>query len=158
MNCESTLEQVRSKLRLVFGTTPPPASEAEAALYEGFLDRKDQGLRNKVHKAQPKELARIGDQFDDPRLIELMFRYRGINYPETLDAIEHQAWDKRCHERMMDPPGPHDRPWADWLKHVQTLQSDTERSDRDKKILAEVEAWGLDLAERYELGTSNRSG
>ncbi|MCH2153347.1 MAG: exodeoxyribonuclease I [Phycisphaerales bacterium] len=158
MNCESTLEEVRSKLRLVFGTTPPSASEAEAALYEGFLDRKDQGLRNKVHKAQPKELARIGDQFDDPRLIDLMFRYRGINYPETLDAIEHQAWDKRCQERMMDPPGPHDRPWADWLKHVQTLQSDTERSDRDKKILAEVEAWGLDLAERYELGTSNRSG
>ena len=157
MDCESTLEQVRSKLRLVFGTTPPPASEAEAALYEGFLGRKDQGLRNKVLKARPEELAGTGNQFDDPRLIDLMFRYRGINYPETLDAIEHQAWNQRCHDRMMDPPGRHDHSWSDWLKHVQTLLSETERSDRDKKILAAVEAWGLDLAERYELEGSRRS-
>ncbi|MNE52205.1 Exodeoxyribonuclease I [compost metagenome] len=50
--------------------------------------------------ADPQRLAKEQWPFDDPRLPELLFRYRARNFPETLSAAEQQAWWNFCRQRL----------------------------------------------------------
>jgi exodeoxyribonuclease-1 len=46
------------------------------------------------------QLAGRRSGFDDPRLEELLFRYRARNFPDTLDDDERARWQRHCAERL----------------------------------------------------------
>jgi len=41
--------------------------------------------------------------FDDPRLAELLFRYRARNFPDTLNDEDRARWQDFCRQRLTDP-------------------------------------------------------
>jgi exodeoxyribonuclease I len=45
-----------------------------------------------IRQAAPAELAAFAGRFQDPRLDEMLFRYRARNFPASLTAKELQAW------------------------------------------------------------------
>lgn len=77
--------------------------DPEQQLYGGFLGDRDRRLCDRVRLSEPEALGREAWPFDDPRLPELLFRYRARNFPETLTADEAARWRVFCRERLLDP-------------------------------------------------------
>ena len=70
------------------------SADVEAQLYDGFLDAKDALRCEAVRSASERELADFQPQFADPRLPDLLLRYKARNYPKTLSAHEADAWEQ----------------------------------------------------------------
>lgn len=84
----------------------PPESDPDLMLYAGgFLSDGDRRMLDEVRRLSPADLARAQPRFEDPRLPEMVFRYRARNWPETLSPDEQEAWDAYRLERLTDPEG-----------------------------------------------------
>ncbi|PSJ48323.1 exodeoxyribonuclease I [Zobellella taiwanensis] len=94
--------EIRAKLVELYQQAPPPpaADDVDAALYQGFFDDADKAAMALVRAAPPEHLAAMPLHFKDPRLPELLFRYRARNYPHTLDEQEWQRWRLHCQDRL----------------------------------------------------------
>ncbi|WP_397451526.1 exodeoxyribonuclease I [Pseudomonas sp. NA-150] len=106
-NCAQRLingqELWRDKLKAVYGREDfTPSEDPEQQLYDGFLGDRDRRLCEQVRTSEPEQLAHDEWPFDDPRLPELLFRYRARNFAETLTAEEQQRWYAFCQQRLSD--------------------------------------------------------
>src|SRR5690606_39850183 len=82
------------KLRQVYARAPErPAADPDGALYDRFFEDADRRRFAEVRSTPPQLLGARDFGFRDPRLPELLFRYRARNWPGTLDAAERQRWD-----------------------------------------------------------------
>lgn len=94
----------QEKLAPIYAEESFSASEdPEQQLYDGFIGDRDRRLCEQVRQADPARLAKEQWPFDDPRLPELLFRYRARNFPETLSATEQQQWRDFCRQRLSAP-------------------------------------------------------
>ena len=72
-------------------------------LYQGdFFSSADVAVMHEMRLAEPGLLKSFSGRFQDPRLDEMLFRYRARNYPETLDAQEATRWRSKCAVRIND--------------------------------------------------------
>ncbi|KAF1069892.1 MAG: Exodeoxyribonuclease I [Pseudomonas citronellolis] len=80
----------------------PETLDPEQKLYDGFIGDRDRRLCEQVRNAEPARLGKEAWPFDDQRLVELLFRYRARNFPETLSATEQQHWQDFVRARLAD--------------------------------------------------------
>lgn len=78
----------------------PPETDPDLALYDGFLSDADRRRGEDIRNASPEALQTMHPAFDDPRLGELLFRYRARNWPWTLSGAERADWDAWRRERL----------------------------------------------------------
>ena len=78
----------------------PPASEPEAAIYEGFLNDADRIKVSAVRNADENKLADFHPDFIDARLPELLLHYKGRNFPRALAADEMEKWEEYRRNRI----------------------------------------------------------
>ena len=79
----------------VFAREQAPATlDVDQDLYNGFVGANDRRHLNQLRAMNPQELAVSRMGFDDPRLPELLFRWRARNWPETLSDQETARWTK----------------------------------------------------------------
>ena len=73
---------------------PAPAQRADIDedLYGGFPSGDDRRRLDRLRNLTPDQLASARASFDDPRLEELVFRYRARNFPSTLTEEEQGRW------------------------------------------------------------------
>ncbi|KIY40004.1 exonuclease I [Pseudomonas sp. 10-1B] len=96
--------QWQEKLEHIYGKEDfTPSEDPEQQLYDGFLGDRDRRLCEQVRTLEPAQLGHGHWMFDDPRLPELLFRYRARNFPETLNSEERQRWYGFCQQRLSDP-------------------------------------------------------
>ncbi|QNP60043.1 exodeoxyribonuclease I [Paenacidovorax monticola] len=76
----------------VFARPAEPAPDVEQDLYGGFVGNEDRRRLNHLRAMGGEQLAQARTGFDDPRLEELLFRYRARNYPGTLGEAEQERW------------------------------------------------------------------
>lgn len=94
-------QQWQTKLNTVYSEQREFAEQdPEQQLYSGFLAPRDRKLCDKLRGAAPEQLTPELWPFDDPRLPELLFRYRGRNYTNTLNEEEMQQWREFCRARL----------------------------------------------------------
>lgn len=74
-------------------------NDVEQQLYDGFISSDDRLICNKVHFTADTELSELESQFVDPRLKELLFRYRARNFAHTLSDNEKNKWLDYCRLR-----------------------------------------------------------
>lgn len=89
---------------------PYPASDhldAEQRLYGGFLDNPDKRRLDHMPALDPQALAQWHPAFDDPRLDELVLRYRARNWPDSLGMQERQQWLAHCRARLHEGKSGH---------------------------------------------------
>jgi exodeoxyribonuclease-1 len=79
--------------------------DVDEDLYGGFVGNGDRRRLTQLRSLSPAELAHARTGFDDPRLAELVFRYRARNFPETLDAEEAERWEAHRAARLLDGEG-----------------------------------------------------
>jgi exodeoxyribonuclease-1 len=96
--------QVIAKLISVFDIAyeEQPTSDPDLMIYSGgFFSQHDKAAMNKVRASSEHELAEGEFIFQDPRLAEMLFRYKARNYPEILTEEEHTKWEQHCAGRIM---------------------------------------------------------
>ncbi|MEH6566185.1 MAG: exodeoxyribonuclease I [Halopseudomonas sp.] len=74
--------------------------DPELQLYGGFLGDADRRLLPAIREADAKTLATTQWPLRDQRLVDMLFRYRARNFPESLSEQEQQAWDGFCRGRL----------------------------------------------------------
>jgi exodeoxyribonuclease-1 len=122
----------------------------EQDLYGGFVGNADRRRLNQLRTLTPPELARARTGFDDPRLAELLLRWRARNHPDTLNADEAAHWHTLREARLLHGEGGA-RTLA-WLQERLDALADAamERGDeRAETILSALADWadhlGADL-------------
>ncbi len=88
---------------------PAEAEEAppdvDADLYGSFLGDEDRRRLDRLRALSPAELAADRTGFDDPRLAELVRRYRARNFPETLSPEDAARWEAHRAARLFEGAG-----------------------------------------------------
>ncbi len=95
----------QQKLQAVFaGRSFEPISDPDRMLYSGgFFSDADRRTMQSVVASSAEELASTSFAFSDPRLPELLFRYRARNFPQTLNAGELAQWEEFRFQRLTEP-------------------------------------------------------
>ncbi len=94
--------ELAAKLREVFSESPSNKhTDPDQMIYSGgFFSPADRNEMSRILTAKPSELTQLGLSFSDKRLDEMLFRYRGRHYFETLDEEDQLLWKKYCNERL----------------------------------------------------------
>lgn len=142
--------QWQDKLPAIYAEDAFPGTEdPEQQLYDGFIGDRDRRLCEQVRSAEPLRLAREPWPFDDPRLPELLFRYRARNFPDTLSPAEQDQWTAFCRSRLVDPALGAPNTLAAFDQAVQELSAGATPAQ-----LAILQAWAehaAALRQRYRL-------
>ena len=82
--------------------TAERAPDVDEDLYGGFIGNEDRRTLQRLRTLSPQQLADKRPAFADPRLDELLFRYRARNFPDTLSAAEQAQWQQWRTERLCE--------------------------------------------------------
>ncbi|QYR53849.1 exodeoxyribonuclease I [Lysobacter soyae] len=77
-------------------------NDVDAALYDGFIPPADKSLFSRIRACTPEALGQEGFRFQDRRMPELFFRYRGRNWPALLNFDEQVQWQAHRRSRLLD--------------------------------------------------------
>ncbi|NDP40096.1 MAG: exodeoxyribonuclease I [Rhodoferax sp.] len=89
----------------VFKRPAAAAPDVDEDLYGGFVGNADRRRLNELRQISPQELASARPAFDDARLLELFWRYRARNFPQSLSAEEQARWEAHRSARLFDGAG-----------------------------------------------------
>ncbi|MBD3656705.1 exodeoxyribonuclease I [Marinobacter sp.] len=152
-------EKLRAHLTMLRQVPDMPARIAQAFdhAFEGDLTDPDEQLyaggfisktdREKLDWLLTQPVDSLGEQtlrFDDPRLEEMLFRYRARNYPETLISEEQEQWEQFRQQRLMHPK----KGWRSleaYFKLLQRLAQDPELPPEKQHVLEELHLYGESL-------------
>ena len=82
------------------GATP----DVDEDLYGGFIGNADRRRLNELRTLSADKLAAKRNAFDDPRLEELVFRYRARNFGASLTVEEAARWEAHRASQLFDGP------------------------------------------------------
>lgn len=119
------------------------ALDAEQTLYGGaFLSNSDRRLLETLRLQPGPDLAQARPAFEDPRLDELLLRYRARNWPDTLDADEQAQWLSHCRARLLQGKGGH-RTVEQVLARIDELAEERLQADdeRGQAVLEALVDW-----------------
>jgi exodeoxyribonuclease-1 len=122
------------RIRAVMERRPAFAKsdDAEAQLYDGFIDGPDKVRIETVRNADARQLADFHPQFDDERLSSLLLRYKARNFAGSMSEDEVMAWESWRGQRL-------NRQLPSYLKSLQRLAAS---ADDDKRFaLEELQLW-----------------
>lgn len=90
------------KVQAVFSGAPGrETDDPDQMLYSGgFFSWADKNLMERIRQAPPEALGHLRLSFEDGRLDEMLFRYRGRHYQETLDQEERNQWQVFRRQRL----------------------------------------------------------
>ncbi|GAB4197327.1 MAG: exodeoxyribonuclease I [Wenzhouxiangellaceae bacterium] len=130
------------RLNSLYASDPwPEASDPEAALYDGFIERQDRQLLDRLRHQPPAQWPTIIKRLSDNRLPEVMFRTRARNFPETLTDEEQQRWQAYRYQRLLQPEGGGSLTVPEYQQRIAELRD----SGAAAAILDELEAWLWEL-------------
>lgn len=142
--CHKNLQRIKNaagltqKLAEVFTRVySDSAADPDLMIYSGgFFSQKDKTSMQKIRQTAPQKLANLALDFDDARLPEMLFRYRGRNYPDTLTSAEQQDWRQFCRERLnkKDKEG-----GFSWFYDI--LESKKNQSDDNDELLKQLQSY-----------------
>lgn len=127
--------------------------DPETALYGGgFIGDEDRARLERLRALDPAELAGLDPPFDDPRLPELLFRFRARNHPETLTPAERARWRAYRRRRLLDPDGGASLHWDAFRERIAVLGADAELAPAKREVLAQLERWAEQLVATVTAG------
>ena len=96
-----TADALATSVQLAFSTREfDPVTDPDRMLYGGgFFSDGDRAKMQELRGMDPMTLAAGAPPFDDPRVPQMVFRYRARNFPETLSTEDRASWDDyRIHQ------------------------------------------------------------
>ncbi len=142
--------QFAGKLQDIYRTqTHEPITDPDFMLYSGgFFSNEDRARMEVIRHTKPENLGELALPFDDPRLPEMLFRYRARNYPQTLNAEEKRRWLEFCRTRLTsDDPGT-GVSFAELEIRLQALRDNADLHADKQVILSALEEYARTLQTR----------
>jgi len=136
-------QQVYARPQAAADLTP----DVDEDLYGGFLSDADRRRLTHLRTLDAGELALARTGFDDPRLPELLLRYRARNYPETLNAQDAAHWAEHRRARLIGGAGGALAVPA-LFDRIDAL-AETATSDRAQAVLQALYEWGEQIAPEW---------
>lgn len=100
-----SLDIVADKVSTAFAMAEFDApGDPEQDLYGGFVDDDDRRLCDQVLQTPPADFVGLDLPFRDKRLHDLLLRYRGRHYPESLNDAERDEWNQFRSNRLEFAP------------------------------------------------------
>ena len=82
----------------------PIETDPDLMIYSGgFFSDNDRSLMETIRETEAGDLGRLDLPFRDPRLQEMLFRYRARNYMGTLNQDEQERWKKYRKDKLLNP-------------------------------------------------------
>jgi exodeoxyribonuclease-1 len=97
-------DDLQEKLNEVFTTTSLFAEESDPDLMlygGGFFNHADKAIMAQIRNMAVEDLATLTPDFADPRLPEMLFRYRARNFSETINNKEKEYWHTFCRNKLL---------------------------------------------------------
>ncbi len=147
---ESKAEKLRAagpalaeKIRRIYAAESARApADPDAALYDGFIGDTDKRKLAQVRSVPPNHLGRHDFGFQDPRLTELLFRYRARNWPDTLTSAERSAWNAYRRLRLAVDSGRSEFTFDSYDAQIAALRAASAEDGTKLALLDRLEAWG----------------
>ncbi len=138
--------QLAEKVRQVYGSERASVpADVDASLYDGFLGDGDRRLFPAVRASTPEALSTLEGRFVDPRLPELLFRYRARNWPGSLSADEQARWDDYRRRRLVADNGLSEVTFDQFWAQIAELRLANADDPGRQALLDQLAAWGADL-------------
>ena len=104
LNMEKVIQfDISEKLRQIYQLQIAQSKKsAESALYSGFIPNEDIKTVESVRSASTEDFSKNSYIFNDNRMNELLFLYRGRNYPESFSQDERKIWKEICCDRLVN--------------------------------------------------------
>jgi len=77
-------------------------------------------------------------QFSDPRLEELLFRYRARNSLESLTSSEKKRWSSFCKESLFEKDSGSSLVYSEYTEIMEQLRAD---ENGDQELLDQLDAY-----------------
>ena len=119
--------------------------DVDASLYDGFLGDGDRRKFPAVRSNPPHMLGHHDFAFQDPRLPELLFRYRARNWPDSLSVAERSRWDDYRRLRLSRDSGLSEYSFDSFIAELTALRAAHAGDGRKLALLDQVDAWARDL-------------
>jgi exodeoxyribonuclease I len=137
---------VAEKVRQVFGSERAhEPSDPDASIYDGFLAEGDKRKLADVRATPPQQLGTRPFGFKDPRLDELLFRYRARNWPQTLDAADQARWDDYRRRRLATGSTNSEYSLDSFFAEIAGLRASHAGDGGKQVLLDQLEAYGRQL-------------
>ena len=131
---------------VVGGRTFEEQSDPDRMLYSGgFFSDQDRRTMDQVRTCAPADLGKTSFPFEDPRLPEMLFRYRARNYPETLGEEERMQWDEYRFQRLTEPEAGSTLCMEEYHQILDTLLADDSIGGPQRKLLQDLLEYGDSL-------------
>jgi len=149
--CEANITKIKAaaglteKLAAVFSghNYSEQDYDPDLAIYSGgFFSDADKQKMAKIRVTSPEQLAKAKFNFTDPRLPEMLFRYRARNYPETLSADELMRWNEFCRDRLTGRSAGSGITLDGYFARLQELRSS---KNCNLEIINALDAYALEL-------------
>jgi len=150
-SCLSNLERLNQyselsiKMTEVFQQETPfdHQGNVDAMLYDGFFSDQAKNIFKKIRHSSPEKLLDFKASVNDNRFDELLFRYRGRNFYNTLTSEEKQRWI--AHRQVSLQPLLTD--------YFLDLDNQAENFDTDNEklaIIASLRDYALELTREFD--------
>jgi len=152
--CRSHLEALKAdsalatKLQAVFTKPQPdtPAEDPDFMIYSGgFFSGPDKQKMARLRDMTPGQLALTHPAFDDPRLPEMLFRYRARNWPDSLTQEEKARWEQFRHKRLTEKNLGGGLTGSEFEGGLAQLENQPGLKPKDREILAQLREWGCSV-------------
>lgn len=143
----SSLAQIRNKVMDVFKPFPPsPVTDPDHMIYSGgFFSNADRKHMERIRNTPPSALGQQEWSFQDPRLAEMLFRYRARNFPNTLNPDENLRWREQRLERLHQPTDDRQLNPESFRVEIAAARATHQGDNRALAILDQLESWGHEL-------------
>lgn len=134
------------KVRQVFGRPRDFASsDADGALYQGFIPESDKRLMAEVRATPPEKLGQSAITFRDARLNTLLLRYRARNWPWSLSFAEQEIWYDYRRQRLLEDSELGELNLAQFRAELAALRHTHADAPATLALLDQLDAWGNEL-------------
>ena len=102
----------------------------------GFFHDDDKKAFKEIHKRKGTDIFKGDLQFEDPRVPEMLRRFRGRNFPETFSEEEKKRWISFCAGRILMPPAEGDTSdFGEFDKRLETYKKSNQLSACEKIVI-----------------------
>ena len=123
-----------------------PITDPDRMLYSGgFFSAGDRRAMDSVRDSSPEELAGGSFPFEDPRLPEMLFRYRARNYPHTLTPAEREQWDEYRYQRLTEPESGGGLCLEEYQAQIEAQLAEPALPARHREVLEQLLEYGDQL-------------
>jgi len=119
-----------------------PAKTVDEKLYDGFIDRQDVPLMQRVRN-DGSNIETNAFNFKDKRLQELLPLYKARNFPKSLTADERSIWEEHIKNKLTGRESSELAGFYEKIKEYRT----TNTSKQDQYILEELELYAQSIVQ-----------